>query len=105
MNELDALAQRLAEFAKRRDWERFHNPRNLAAALAVEAAELLEVFQWLTDEEAARVMDDPDRAAALRDECADVLVYLVRLADTVDVDLIGAANDKIDRNESRFPAG
>lgn len=104
MSDLDALAARLADFARRRDWERFHNPRNLAAALSVEAAELLEVFQWLTDEEAAAVMDDPDRAAALRDECADVLIYLVRLADTLGIDLVEVANDKTDRNEARFPA-
>ena len=104
MSDLDALAARLADFAARRDWERFHNPRNLAAALSVEAAELLEVFQWLTDEEAAAVMDDPERAAALRDECADVLIYLVRLADTLGIDLIEVANDKVERNEERFPA-
>lgn len=104
MSELEALAQRLADFARRRDWERFHNPRNLATALSIEAAELLEVFQWLTDDQAAEVLDDPDRAAALRDECADVLIYLVRLADVLAIDLVDAANRKIDRNEDRFPA-
>lgn len=105
MSELDALAARLADFARRRNWERFHNPRNLAAALSVEAAELLEIFQWLSDEEAADVMADPDRAAALRDECADVLIYLVRLANTLGIDLIDVANAKVDRNEDRFPPG
>jgi NTP pyrophosphatase (non-canonical NTP hydrolase) len=104
MTEIDALAGRLADFARARDWERFHNPRNLAVALSVEAAELLEVFQWLSDEEAAAVMDEPQRASALRDECADVLIYLVRLADITGIDLVAEANAKILRNEHRFPS-
>jgi NTP pyrophosphatase (non-canonical NTP hydrolase) len=104
MTEIDALAERLADFARTRDWERFHNPRNLAVALSVEAAELLDVFQWLSDEEAAAIMDEPERALAIRDECADVLIYLVRLADVLGLDLIAAANAKILRNEGRFPA-
>jgi NTP pyrophosphatase (non-canonical NTP hydrolase) len=103
VSDLDGLADRLAEFARARDWEKYHNPKNLAAALLVEVAELLEVFQWLTDDEAAGVMDNPERAMALRDECADVLIYLVRLADVLRVDLIAEANAKVDRNESRFP--
>jgi NTP pyrophosphatase (non-canonical NTP hydrolase) len=104
MTEIDALAKRLADFARARDWERFHNPRNLAVALSVEAAELLEVFQWLSDEEAASIMDEPERALSIRDECADVLIYLVRLADVLGLDLIAAANAKVLRNEGRFPA-
>jgi NTP pyrophosphatase (non-canonical NTP hydrolase) len=104
MTEIDALAGRLADFARARDWERFHNPRNLAVALSVEAAELLEVFQWLSDEEAASIMDEPERALSIRDECADVLIYLVRLADVLGLDLIAAANAKVLRNEGRFPA-
>lgn len=103
MSELEDLARRLAEFARARDWERFHTPRNLAAALSVEVAELLEVFQWMTEAEAHAVMDVPDRAAAIRDECADVLIYLTRLADVVGIDLIAEANAKVDRNEERFP--
>ncbi len=103
MTDLEALAGRLAEFARARDWERYHNPRNLAAALSVEASELLEVFQWMTDAEAQAVMDDPKRAASVRDECADVLIYLIRLADILGVDLIAEANAKIERNEQRFP--
>lgn len=105
MSDLDDLAERLAGFAKARDWEKYHNPRNLAAALSVESAELLEVFQWLSDDEAAAVMADPERASALRDECADVLIYLVRLADVLGIDLVAEANTKMDRNEARFPPG
>jgi len=95
MSDLDDLAERLAGFARARDWEKYHNPRNLAAALSVESAELLEVFQWLSDGEAATVMADPERASALRDECADVL----------GVDLVAEANTRMDRNEERFPPG
>jgi NTP pyrophosphatase (non-canonical NTP hydrolase) len=103
MSEFDDLQARLADFARRRDWEQFHNPKNLAAALTVEAGELLEIFQWLTPEQSAAVMDDPQLAAAVRDECADVLIYLARLADVLGVDLVAEANAKVDRNESRFP--
>ena len=103
MSEFDDLQARLADFARRRDWEQFHNPKNLAAALTVEAGELLEIFQWLTPGQVAAVMDDPQLAATVRDECADVLIYLARLADVLGVDLVAEANAKVDRNESRFP--
>ena len=74
-------------------------------ALAVEAAELLEIFQWLTPEESAEVMGNPDRADAVADELADILIYLVRIADVLGVDLSVAASAKIDLNEQRFPVG
>ena len=99
---LRALAHELRGFAAERDWERFHTPKNLAMALAAETGELLEVFQWLTPEEAAGVMDGP-RAGDVVDELADVLIYLVRLADVLDVDLAEAAGAKLERNAERFP--
>ncbi len=106
MSELsvDALRLELREFARERDWEQFHNPKNLAMALAGEVGELLEIFQWLTPEQAAQVMDS-DRAEDVADELADVFIYLARLADVVGVDLTTAAAAKLDRNERRFPAG
>ncbi len=97
------LQQRLREFATERDWEQFHTPKNLAMALAGEVGELLEIFQWLTPEQASEVMRG-DRASDVEDELADVLIYLVRLADMLDVDLQAAAEGKLDRNEQRFPA-
>jgi len=100
---LDGLRQRLREFAAARDWERYHGPKNLSMALAVEAAELLEIFQWLTPEESAEVMADPGRADAVADELADILIYLIRVADVLGVDLPTVAAAKIDRNEARFP--
>jgi NTP pyrophosphatase (non-canonical NTP hydrolase) len=97
------LQQRLRDFATARDWETFHTPKNLAMALAGEVGELLEIFQWLTPEQAAQVMDS-DRAEDVADELADVFIYLARLADVVGVDLTTAAGAKLDRNERRFPA-
>jgi NTP pyrophosphatase (non-canonical NTP hydrolase) len=98
---LIALSDRLREFAAARDWEKFHTPKNLASALSVEASE----FQWLTPEESSAVMADDKNRAAVLDELADVLIYLVRMADVLDVDLVVAANAKVSRNETRFPLG
>ncbi|MEV5321739.1 nucleotide pyrophosphohydrolase [Streptomyces sp. NPDC052687] len=98
------LQRRLAEFAAARDWQPYHTPKNLVAALSVEASELVEIFQWLTPEESTRVMSDPDTAHRVRDEVADVLAYLLRLCDVLGVDPLAALDAKIDRNEQRFPA-
>ncbi|WP_324785295.1 nucleotide pyrophosphohydrolase [Streptomyces sp. H51] len=98
------LQRRLAEFAAVRDWQPYHTPKNLAAALSVEAAELLEIFQWLTPEESARVMDDPETAHRVTDEVADVLAYLLQLCEALRIDPLAALDAKIDRNERRFPA-
>ena len=106
MNQLDvpALQRRLAAFAAARDWQPYHTPKNLAAALSVEASELLEIFQWLTPEQSDRVMDDPDKAHRVTDEVADVLAYLLQLCEVLGIDALAALSAKIDRNELRFPA-
>ena len=96
------LALRLREFAAERDWEQFHSPKNLAMALTVEAAELLEEFQWLTELES--LTPDPARRARIEAELADVLIYLVRLADRLDVDLPEAVAAKLELNRQRYPA-
>lgn len=103
-HDVAGLQRRLAEFAAARHWEPFHTPKNLAAALSVEAAELVEIFQWLTPEESARVMDDPDSAHRVTDEVADVLAYLLQFCEVLGVDPLEALAAKIDRNEHRFPA-
>ncbi|RSM64004.1 nucleotide pyrophosphohydrolase [Kibdelosporangium aridum] len=100
---LAELSTRLRVFAAARDWEQFHTPKNLAMALSGEAGELLSLFQWLTPEQATRAMSDPDLAAKVEDEIADVFLYLTRLADVLGVDLVEVAHAKIDRNETRFP--
>lgn len=94
--------EQLRTFAEERDWLQFHTPKNLAMALSVEASELLELFQWLTPEESQRVMFGP-RADAVRDEVADVMIYLLRLADVLETDLNEVVGDKIRRNTARFP--
>lgn len=101
---VDGLTSRLRDFARQRDWEQFHTPKNLAMALAGEAGELLAELQWLTPEEARRVMEDPDTAARMRSELADVFLYLVRLADVLDVDLLASAHVKLTENERRYDA-
>ena len=97
------LQRRLAEFAAARAWQPYHTPKNLASALSVEASELLEIFQWLTPEESARVMDDDGTAARVRDEVADVLAYLLQFCEVLGIDPLAALDAKIDRNERRFP--
>lgn len=101
--EIETLGKRLKQFADARDWEKFHTPKNLAIALSVEASELAEIFQWLTPDESGNVMNSPKSADAVRDELADVMIYLARIASILGVDLMKEANAKIDRNELRFP--
>jgi len=98
------LAVALADFADRRGWRPEHAPKNLAMALVAEAGELAAEFQWLTleDSEAVASPDHPSRAA-VEDEVADVMLYLTRLADILDIDLLAAAAAKMARNETRFP--
>ena len=100
---LEDLVIRLKKFADARDWEKFHTPKNLAMALSVEVSELVEIFQWMTAEESENVMSDQKSADAVKDELADIALYLVRLSAILNVDLLAEANAKIDRNEKRFP--
>jgi len=98
---LEGLRRRLRAFADARDWEQFHSPKNLSMALIAEAAELVEHFQWL-DQESSRNLP-AGKLAEVRLELADILIYLVRTADQLGVDLIAAAEDKIALNETRYP--
>ena len=95
------LRDKLREFSRDRDWDQFHTPRNLATALAVEAAELLEHFQWLRDDESTFLQPEVREAVSL--EAADVLLYLVRLADKLDFDLVELAKRKIEINAEKYP--
>ena len=99
---LEQLRFRLARFAAERDWEQFHSPKNLSMALIAECAELVEHFQWMSEAESLSLA--PERRDAVRLELADILIFLVRCADRLGVDLIEAANDKIAINEARYPA-
>lgn len=99
---LHELRDRLRSFAEERDWGAFHTPKNLAMALAGEAGEVIEHFQWLSPEASAALADDTRDAVAL--ELADVLLYLVRLADVLEIDLADAARRKLGINAERYPA-
>jgi NTP pyrophosphatase (non-canonical NTP hydrolase) len=96
------LAEQLREFAADRDWEQFHTPKNLAMALAGEAGELLALLQWLTDDEITAQLSDADFRTAFEDEIADVLIYLVRLADIAGTDLNTAVTSKMAKNAERY---
>ncbi|MBZ0104061.1 MAG: nucleotide pyrophosphohydrolase [Sulfuricella denitrificans] len=101
-HDLEALRDALRKFARARDWEQFHTPKNLAMALIVEAAELVEQFQWLTPEQSQNL--DAGKQEAVRQECADILIYLTRLADILGIDLLDAARDKLLINAAKYPA-
>ena len=102
MSDLDGLRMKLRDFAAARDWDQFHSPKNLAMALSAEAGELVEVFQWLTEDE-SRHLDAKAKSAAA-DEIADVLLYLVRIADKLGIDPVAEAKRKLAENEQRYPA-
>ena len=99
---LEQLNNRLLAFARERDWEQFHSPKNLAMALTVEVAEIVEHFQWLTEQQ-SRELDSAKRDQ-VEHELADALIYLVRLADQLGIDLLDAAGRKLALNEARYPA-
>jgi NTP pyrophosphatase (non-canonical NTP hydrolase) len=100
-NDIERLAARLRSFAAERDWDQFHSPKNLAGALAVEAGEVLECFQWLSEKDSMRL--DAERREGVALELADVLLYLIRLADKLGVDLIQAADRKMAINARKYP--
>ena len=102
MSELDKIKLRLRNFAAERDWDQFHSPKNLAMALIVEAAELVEHFQWLTEEQSQNLPHD--KLAGVEQEIADIQIYLIRLADKLGVDMEQAVNAKIKLNEKKYPA-
>ena len=102
LTSLDDLRDALRRFAAERDWEQFHAPKNLAMALGVEVAELMEHFQWISEEHSRKL--PAEQLAKVREELADVLIYLARLADKLDVDLLAAASDKMALNAAKYPA-
>ncbi len=101
MKDLDEVRKKLREFADERDWDQFHSPKNLAMALSVEVSELVECFQWLTEEQSHSL--NSEQLTAVTDEIADVQLYLVRLADKVGVDINAAVEQKIKKNEIKYP--
>ncbi|MFO8133169.1 MAG: nucleotide pyrophosphohydrolase [Thermoplasmatota archaeon] len=104
MASMAELSRRVAQFVGERDWEQFHTPKDVAVSLSIETAELLEQFQWRTPEEIeALLQNDDGYREAIRDELADVMLYLVIIARRLDVDLVEAALDKLEKNRERYP--
>ncbi|NQV68602.1 MAG: nucleotide pyrophosphohydrolase [Pseudohongiella sp.] len=101
MSDLENIKQQLREFAKERDWDQFHSPKNLAMALSVEASELLEHFQWLTEEQSSNLSAEKRKKVA--QEMSDVQVYLIRLADKLGVDLLQETEAKLKLNALKYP--
>ena len=97
------LKQLMADFVARRDWGRFHAPKNLSMSLAIEAAEVMEHFQWITPEESRRVAEDPERLAAVGEELADVLCYALAMTNELGLDLSTTIRRKIAKNELKYP--
>ena len=102
MQYLESIRQRMRDFAEARDWDQFHSPKNLAMALSVEVSELVECFQWLTEEESRSL--SAEQLSDIADEIADIQLYLVRLADKVGVEIEVAVEQKIVKNDAKYPA-
>ncbi len=100
---IEDIRKCLAKFAEERSWDQFHTPKNLSMALAAEAAELLEIFQWMTDEQSREVIKNEKEMALVREEIADVLIYIIRFADKLNVDIEKAVLEKIELNERKYP--
>lgn len=104
MSDIDALTERLRRFNRDRDWEQFHTTKNLLLALVGEVGELASLFQWQQESDVSGWMDDSVHREQAEHELADVLAYLIQIADSLDVDLVAALNAKIDLNDSKYPA-
>ena len=102
MDVFEQLKKKALSFRDKRDWRQFHSPKNLSMALIVEAGELVEHFQWMKQEDSFKLAQD--KLTAVEEELADILVYLIRMADQLDIDLISAAKKKIKSNEAKYPA-
>lgn len=102
MKDLERIKLKLRQFAEDRDWDQFHSPKNLSMALIVEAAELVEHFQWLTEEQSKSL--DSKKFARAQEELADIQIYLIRISDKLNIDLLDAVSKKIDANEKKYPS-
>lgn len=99
---LDNVIEKLIKFRDERDWKQFHNPKDLAISLSIEASELLELFQWKKDKDIEKLVDSPSKSR-FEEEIADVVVYAILLCDRLDIDLIDAINKKISKNGEKYP--
>jgi NTP pyrophosphatase (non-canonical NTP hydrolase) len=103
MADIDTIRKQLFRFRDERNWQQFHTLKNLIISLNLESAELLELTQWKTDEDLTRLKSDEDFRQALKEECADVFLYLLLIAENGGIDLLAAAEEKIGKNAERYP--
>ncbi len=102
---VDSLRKEVREFMQERNWERYHSPKNLSMSIAIEAAEIMEHFQWYTSEESRKLVEDEQAWAQVTDEVADVLIYCLTLANQLNMDISTAVTSKLERSRSRYPIG
>ena len=100
--DVEKIQKKLAQFAEERDWNQFHSPKNLSMALAGETGELLEIFQWLTEEQSSRESLTPEQLMHASEELADIMIYALRLCDRLNIDLEAAISEKIEKNAARY---
>lgn len=100
---LTELKNRIQQFIDERDWGKYHNPKDVAVSISIEAAELLELFQWVNDSEIAKVLDDPSKLERLKEELADVIIYCLDLARILRIDVSEAVIEKIEKNAAKYP--
>lgn len=100
---IQALKQAVVSFRDARDWKKFHTPKDLAASISIEANELLELFQWKTPEQAAALLDDPEKMREIQDEIADIVIYCLSASDSMGFDLSDAIRRKLEQNEAKYP--
>ncbi len=100
---METLKAAVAKFVKARDWEKFHSPKNLAMSISIEAAELMEIFQWFGLKESAALLQDPAKAEHIREELADIAIYLISFCNLYKIDLAASITDKLKKNRARFP--
>ena len=98
------LKDAVQSFVKERDWEKYHNPKDLAESICIEAAELLQLFQWIKPEETEQFKNDPAKVQRIKEELADVLIYCLSMANTLNIDLTTAIKEKIEHNKKKYPA-
>lgn len=102
-SKFEELSARIQEFVKDRDWEQYHNPKNLSMAIAVEAAELLEIFQWLSPDECDKDILSQGQKINVADELADIIIYAIRMAQVLKIEMLEAVERKIEKNELKYP--
>jgi dCTP diphosphatase len=103
--DLELLKNKLREFSEERDWGKYHNPKNLAMALSVETSELVEIFQWLTEQESNEIISNSEKMDHIKEEISDILLYTIRLADVLKINIPESIEIKLDKNKEKYPIG